>query len=73
MKKSCVLLYLCDDLKNGKKIHIESCCMEYDISVPTFRRYVAMLRNFFWEKYRRAIVYVSAEKAYALAEENGSV
>lgn len=66
MNKSYVLLNMCESLKNGESITIDSCCREYKISIPTFRRYISALRDFFWEKYNAEIEYNANEKVYNL-------
>ena len=66
MNKSYALLYLCEQLKEGKAIDMQTCMLVYDISVPTFRRYMADLRAFFTEKYGLEIKYISAKKGYFL-------
>lgn len=45
---------------------MQTCMLVYDISVPTFRRYMADLRAFFTEKYGLEIKYISAKKGYFL-------
>lgn len=66
MNKSYVLLRMYDKLKNGKFISLNDCCTEYGISVPTFRRYVAFLREYFSEVYAKEIVYDSENMFYIL-------
>ena len=68
MNKSYVLLCMCEDLKNGKAITIEECTSKYKISEPTFRRYIAALRDFFLEQHGREIKYFSKRKCYKLEE-----
>ena len=64
MNKSYVLLLMCNDLSNGKEIKIEECLVKYKISEPTFRRYIATLRDFFMEQFGKEIKYYPAEKCY---------
>ena len=66
MNKSYVLLCMCEDLKNGKCISLEESLLKYKISEPTFRRYIATLRDFFLENLGEEIKYVSSEKCYKL-------
>lgn len=68
MNKSYVLLCMCEKLKNDKPIVIEETCQEYGISVPTFRRYIATLRDFFWDTYQMEIVYDVKKKEYTREE-----
>ena len=64
MNKSYVLLCLYEKLQSGKGIQIETCCKEFGISVPTFRRYISILRDFFWEKHNSEIKYDIKQKEY---------
>ena len=64
MNKSYTLLSLYDDLLCGKAIYIERCCAEFAISVPTFRRYLCLLRSFLWEEKGLELVYDRQEEAY---------
>ena len=66
MNKSYVLLCMCEKLQSGCGLQIEDCCNEYGISVPTFRRYIAILRNFFIEKYNSEIKYDQKSKEYRI-------
>lgn len=68
MNKSYVLLCMCEKLKNHKSLVIEETCQEYGISVPTFRRYIAMLRDFFWDTFQTEIVYDVKNKKYFCQE-----
>ena len=65
MNKSYVLLCMCEKLKGNHPITIESTCVEYGISVPTFRRYISTLRDFFWDTYQIEIVYDGKRKEYS--------
>lgn len=64
MTKSYVLLCMYEKLKKGENINIDRCCNEFDISVPTFRRYMSALRNFLCENQNKEIVYGVKEKSY---------
>lgn len=64
MNKSYVLLLMCEDLKKGNPLRLEECLQRYGISVPTFRRYIALLRDFFMEVHGKEIKYYPAEKSY---------
>ncbi len=64
--KSYYLLLLYDELRAGKGIRITECCGKYEISVATFRRYIAFLRGYFGELYGREIVYDAEKAAYFL-------
>ena len=66
MNKCYAILCLCEELKNGKLIYMEEVLTEYKISEPTFRRYVATLRNFFCEQYGEEIKYFPSLKAYGV-------
>lgn len=67
MKKTAAVLWLYDEFGQGRSIGIGECCCELGISVPTFRRYIALLRAYFMEKHGRDIVYDTLKKAYVLS------
>ncbi len=71
MNKSFAVLYLYEKLKRGERIYISSCCEEYQISIPTFRRYVSTLREFFGEQHAQKIFYDREQKAYYLINNTG--
>lgn len=73
MKKCHILLGMYDDLLSGEIIRIDVCCAEFGISVSTFRRYIACLRDFLDEKHSREIVYLSEVKGYILDGKTGSL
>lgn len=66
MNKSYILLRLYDKFREGKKLKIVECCDEYGISVSTFRRYIAFLREYFSEYDGREIIYISESAEYSL-------
>ncbi len=70
MRKDFILLSMYDKFSQGKTIRVDSCCVEYAISVPTFHRYLAVLRTYFAEVYAKEIVYDSLGKKYLLKSEN---
>ena len=53
-----------DALRGGAGIRLAECCGNYEISVATFRRYVAFLRGYFNEMYGSEIVYDAASAVY---------
>lgn len=57
-----------DDLRLLKPIKIDECCTQYNISVPTFRRYMSFLRIYFSEVYAMDIIYDSELIAYYLSK-----
>ncbi|MBQ8884994.1 MAG: hypothetical protein IJY62_01275 [Clostridia bacterium] len=57
MNKSYVILCMYEDLIGGKTLRIKDCQTEYSVSVPTFRRYIALLREYFAERRAVDIVY----------------
>ena len=63
-----MLLFLNEKLQNGELISLEECCSNYKISIPTFRRYLSTLREFFWEEFEQEVKYFSAKKAYGLVK-----
>ena len=58
------VLIMYEILKEGKEINLETFCNEYKISVPTFRRYMCLIRDFLWEKNLQEVVYDKNKKAY---------
>ena len=44
---------------------MRDCCDLLHISVPTFRRYIALLRVYVMERYGTDIVYNAATRAYS--------
>ena len=66
MKKSYILLSIYDKLKAGKYLEINECCGEFGISVPTFRRYLSFLRDYFCENFSQEIIYDDENKKYIL-------
>ncbi len=66
MNKSYVLLQMYDAVRLGSGIRISDCCSAYDISVATFRRYMAFLRGYFSEMYGSEIVYDQQAMLYRL-------
>lgn len=66
MNKSYILLRMYDKFKLGKKVKIGECCGEFNISVSSFRRYIAFLRYYFDEFYGQEIVYLPETSEYVL-------
>ena len=66
MTKSYILLRMYDKFMAVKKLKIFECCGEYNISVSTFRRYIAFLRAYFDEFYGYEIVYSPETAEYVL-------
>ncbi|MBQ8884993.1 MAG: hypothetical protein IJY62_01270 [Clostridia bacterium] len=66
MEKSYVILCMYEELLKGNPLCIDNCLVEYRISVPTFRRYLALLREFFAERHGADIRYDKTEKGYYL-------
>ncbi|MBQ4587061.1 MAG: hypothetical protein IJB13_04650 [Clostridia bacterium] len=69
MNKSYVLLLMCENLKKGNPLRLEECLQRYGISVPTFRRYIALLRDFFMEELSKEIIYVPTERCYRVKKQ----
>lgn len=66
MNKSYVLLRMYDTLHNGAGIRIAECCGKYEISIPTFRRYIAFLRGYFNEVCGKEILYDAEKTEYRI-------
>ncbi len=73
MKKCYAVLCMCEDLRKGRQLNIQECCNRYRISVATFRRYVALLRMFFWEERQQSIVYDSLTQTYQINDDENAV
>ena len=56
MNKTIVILNIYEDLLEGKVINMCECCVLYGISVPTFYRYLNVIRNYAMERHGREIV-----------------
>lgn len=66
MNKSYVLLRMYDELRGGMGIRLNEWCAEYNLSVSTFRRYIAFLRGYFVGVTGAEIVYDSVNEMYVL-------
>ncbi len=66
MNKCYAVLCMCEDLTKGKTLTIENCLTEYEISVPTFRRYISLLRMYFAERHSTELIYDKNLKGYRL-------
>ncbi|HJB92748.1 MAG TPA: hypothetical protein H9708_02210 [Candidatus Borkfalkia stercoripullorum] len=66
MNKSYILLRMYDALRSGAGVKITDCCGRYEISVATFRRYIAFLRGYVAEVCGREIVYDPGSAVYIL-------
>ena len=62
MDKTTVILNIYDDLLEGKVINMCSYCVDYGISVPTFYRYMNVIRNHAMER-RGVDIICSKEKS----------
>lgn len=66
MNKCYILLQMYDKLRGGMGITIAECCGYYEISVATFRRYIAFLRGYFSETCGRDLIYDPDAAVYRL-------
>ncbi len=66
MNKSYVILQMYDSLRSGQGIAIKDCCNVYRISVATFRRHIAFLRDYVMEASGREIIYDASLSRYRL-------
>lgn len=66
MNKSYILLRMYDVLCAGGGLRISQCREEYNISLSTFRRYMAFLRGYFSEIRAKEIVYRADTGEYIL-------
>ena len=70
-KKSIGILILLDELFTKKILSKHDFCVEYQISNPTFERYISDLRSFLQEKHPEyEIIYDSKDKIYRLVDAN---
>lgn len=68
MNKHFILLQMYDTLLNGETLELNSCCERYGYSVATFYRYIAFLRRYFKEEYKRDVLFDSSGREYVLSE-----
>lgn len=66
--KSYVLFQLYDKLNCGEVLRRDEVLREYEISISTFRRYIALLREYYRDCYGKDVVYVSKTETYRLRE-----
>ncbi len=64
MTKAKKVLNMYDALIRGEEIKMQSFCSEHKISLPTFRRYMSLVRNFLWEKHLKDVVYDKEKLSY---------
>ena len=64
VKKTYAVLSLYQDLIEGKKLNIYGVCNDYKISLSTFHRYIAIIREFLWERKKQEVVYDKVGKFY---------
>ena len=57
-----------DDLTANARLSAKECCVRYKISLSTFHRYLADLREFAWESKGEEIVYDAESKTYSIAK-----
>ena len=60
--KSQVVLYMYDLLINGDEFAMNEIITLYNISIRTFRRYIAEINNFLYEQYKHKEVIFSKER-----------
>ena len=64
MNKTTVILNIYEDLLEGKIINMCECCVVYGISVPTFYRYLNVIRNHAMERHGREILCSQEKSGY---------
>lgn len=69
MNKTSAVLRLYDEFRQGRTVCIDECCNSYGISVPTFRRYLALLREYFMECHAHDIIYDPMKMSYHISRE----
>jgi len=68
MDRTIVILNMYDDLLEDKEVNINRWCADYGISVSTFYRYIAVLREYVWEKRKQEIVYDQKINSYKIID-----
>jgi len=68
MDRTIVILNMYDDLLEDKEVNINRWCADYGISVSTFYRYIAVLREYVWEKLKQEIVYDQKINSYKIID-----
>ncbi|MBQ9480863.1 MAG: hypothetical protein IJU84_01715 [Clostridia bacterium] len=69
MNKSYIILCLYDRLLNGECIGLKSVREEFDLSVPTFRRHIAFLRDYLLEQKKLIMEFDKKVGAYRIIGE----
>ena len=74
LAKSQIVLYIYDRLINRKEINAKSIIDEYNISLRTFRRYIAEINAFLCNNFRNeCIIYDCIKKSYILIKNESKV
>lgn len=68
VNKTYVVLILYDMLKQKKVVKINYFCQAYGISIPTFRRYLSLIREYLWENYLLTVTYDREKSGYYIVE-----
>ena len=67
--KSQIILYIYDQLINGKEIKMNEILALYNISVRTFRRYISEINSFLYNNYKnQEVVYNHTRNSYCMEE-----
>ena len=66
--KSQIILYMYDELINGKEINMQEILALYNISVRTFRRYISEINIYLCNNYRnQTVIYNHSKNRYYLS------
>ena len=68
-----IILRMYDDLQAGHSIKLIDVCRIYDISIPTFHRYIALLRSYLWQEHTKTLVYHERNNEYRIQEEENII
>ena len=68
MNKSYLVLCMHQDLENGKGLSLKDWCSQNQMTVSSFRRYVALLRDFYWHEKQTFIIYDAKRQRYILSK-----
>lgn len=67
--KTQVVLYLFDELSNGRKIYLQEVLSEFGMSIRTFRRYISEIQAYFTNFIKQKLIkYSMKEKTYYLTD-----
>ena len=66
MQKSVIVLFMYEDLLNGKTVTIKEYCEKFNISSSTFYRYILTIREYLWESKLKEVIYDVKKHGYKI-------